>query len=68
MKQFYADVYVIKKERERVSFEAKKKPTKKELLALLQGDSDFDCEITDNESLEYIEVYEVEYHEQDDEE
>lgn len=61
MKQFYADVTVIKVERERVLFSAKKKPNKKQMLKILQ-ESEYE-DITDNETIEYKEVTEIEFNE-----
>jgi hypothetical protein len=57
MKEFYGDIIIIEKRRIRVSFQAKKKPTKEQMLKILEN-QEYD-DITDEESLEYQQVLEV---------
>ncbi len=64
MKDFYADVYVTKKMRERVSFSADKKPSKKEMFEILDnGEID---DISDTEDLDYISVDKIVFHDESD--
>lgn len=59
MKDFYADVTVVMKQRLRVDFRCENKPTKEEMLSILQNDEYND--VTDEETLEYQSVEEIEF-------
>jgi hypothetical protein len=63
MPYFYGDVEVIERRRVRVQFEAKKKPTKKQMLGILK-DNAYE-NITDEECLEHKEVLKVDVEEMD---
>lgn len=58
-KDYYADVIVVMKVRERISFTAEGKPTKEQMLDILLNKKDDVHEVTDSESLEYISVESV---------
>ena len=58
--RYYGDVYVTAKLRLRISFESKKKPRKEVILQLLRN-REYD-DITDEETLEYITVDNVDVH------
>lgn len=64
--QFYGDVEVIEKRRIRVLFGAKKRPNKKQMLAILENQEYED--ITDEETLSYQEVLNIDVEEQEIEE